>query len=258
MPVIKRLKLFLRQNYGYGPLLGLLLTIAGIAAGYEGHPYWLTLLVGVGTSVIAAALVTLLSPTSDEMYKQFLALGIRELWPSRREVPSNNSCEWLGKTRKNCTLLGVAHGEWRRDDRFEPALRQCLQRDEVEVNIMFLDPNSPLAVARAAEEQRDTPATIRDSIKIIWGIRNGLDGNCRHRFRLYVYDSTPSSGTTRIDDFMIVTHYLAGYPNRTSPAFKIDDLGQDSLFGVFQTNIDKICEKNSTIEITEGNVDMYT
>ncbi len=167
---MKRLKLFLRQNYAYGPLLGLLLTLAGIWAGYQGHPYWLTLLVGVGTSVIAAALVTLLSPASDEMYQKFLALGIRDLWPSRKDVPPNNWCEWLGKTRKNCTLLGVAHGEWRRDDKFEPALRQCLGRDGVEVNILFLDPNSALAKARAAEEQRDTPATIRESIRIIWGI----------------------------------------------------------------------------------------
>ncbi len=57
---------------------------------------------------------------------------------------------------------------------------------------------------------------------------------------------------------MIVTHYLAGYTNRTSPAFKVDDLGQDSFFGVFQTNIDKIRKKDSTIEITGGNVETYT
>jgi hypothetical protein len=256
--VIKRFKLFLRQNYGYGPLLGLLLTVAGIVAGYNGHPYWLTLLVGVGTSLIAAAVVTLLSPTSDEMYQEFLALGIRELWPSRRDVPFQNWCDWLSKTRKNCTLLGVAHGEWRKDEKFVPALRQCLGRDGVTVNILFLDPNSPLAEARAAEEQRDTPRTIRDSIKIVWEIRNSLDAASRHRLHLYVYDSTPSSGATRIDDFMIVTHYLAGYPNRTSPAFKIDDLGQDSLFGVFQMNIDRICEKDSTIEITGANIEKYT
>jgi hypothetical protein len=255
---VRRIRLFLRRNYGYGPLLGLLLVIGGVEAGYHGHPYWLTFLVGIGTSVIAAALVTLLSPTSDEMYQQFLALGIRDIWPSRRDVPPANWCEWLGQTKKNCTLLGVAHGEWRNDERFEPALRACLIRDDVHVRILFLNPNSTLAQARAGEEQRDTPTTIRDSIRIMSEMRLRLAEPLRGRLHLYVYDSTPSSGATWVDDFMIVTHYLAGYPNRTSPAFRVVDVGQDSLFGVFGMNIRRILDRASTVEITEANIAEYT
>lgn len=253
---MKRVKLFLRQNYGYGPLIGLLLAVGGVEAGYHAHPYWLTLMVGVGTSLLAASLVAFLSPANDEMYQKFLALGIRDMWPSRRDVPPGNWTDWLGRASKHCTLLGVAHGEWRNDERFEPALRQCLVREEVQVHIFFLDPNGGLAAARAREEQRDTPATIRNSIRIIWTLRPRL-GPGSERLHLYVYDSTPSSGATWIDDFMIVTHYLAGYPNRTSPAFRVQDLGQDSLFGVFKMNIEKIREKPSTVEITEENVARY-
>ena len=253
-----RIKLFLRRNYGYSPLIGLLLAIGGIAAGYYGHPYWLTLFVGVGTSLIAAGVVTFLSPASDEMYQRFLALGIRDMWPSRRDVPNDNWCRWLRGTSKSCTLLGVAHGEWRNDERFEPALQECLARNAVEVRILFLDPNSNLAKSRANEEQRDTPATIKTSIRIIWNeIRPRLHPELQDRLHLYVYDSTPSSGATWVDDFMIVTHYLAGCPNRTSPAFRVEDLGADSLFGVFKRNIEKITEKPSTVEITEENVATY-
>jgi len=237
---LKRIRRFLRQNYGYGPLIGLLLAIGGVSAGYNGYPYWSTFLIGVGTPVIAAGLVTLLSPSADEIYQQFLALGIRGLWPSRRDVPPRNWCEW------------------RNDEKFGPALINCLRRKDVEVKILFLNPNSGLAAARAREEQRDTPATIRESIRLIWSIRNGLALNLRQRLRLYVYDSTPSSGATWVDDFMIVTHYLAGYPNRTSPAFRVEDLGPDSLFGIFKMNIERICEKESTIEIHERNIGQYT
>jgi hypothetical protein len=255
--VRKRIKLFLRQNYAYGPILGLLLTIVGIVTGYNGHPYWLTLLVGIGTSLIAAGLVTLLSPTSDEMYQQFLALGIRELWPSRREVPPRNWCDWLARASKACTLLGVAHGEWRNDERFHASLERCLGRN-VEVKMLFLNPTSDLARSRATEEQRDTPATIRESIRIIWGLRSRLSAEHQRLLRLYVYDSTPSSGTTWIDNFMIVTHYLAGYPNRTSPAFRVEDLGEESLFGVYKMNLERIQDKDSTVEITEANVARFT
>ncbi len=253
-----RIKLFLRRNYVYSPIIGLLLAIGGIVCGYYGHPYWLTLLVGIGTSLIAAGIVTFLSPTNDEMYQDFLALGIREIWPSRRDVPPDNWCRWLRGTSKSCMLLGVAHGEWRNDDRFEPALQHCLEKGDVNVHILFLDPNSDLAKARAKEEQRDTPATIRTSIRIIWKeIRTRLDPEARDRLHLYVYDSTPSSGATWVDDFMIVTHYLAGYPNRTSPAFRVEDLGAESLFGVFKTNIERIKQRSSTVEITEQNVANY-
>jgi hypothetical protein len=255
---VGRIKLFLRRNYAYGPLVGLLLAIGGVAAGYYGHPYWLALLTGVGTSVIAAGLVIFLSPASDELYQSFLALGIRDMWPSRRDVPPDNWCRWLRGAKKSCTLLGVAHGEWRKDDKFEPALRECLDRNGVEVHILFLDPNCNLAQARAEEEQRDTPDTIRTSIRIIWrDIRARLRSDLRSRLHLYVYDSTPSSGATWVDDFMIVTHYLAGFPNRTSPAFKVEDLGAESLFDVFRMNIERIKKKPSTVEITEDNVDTY-
>jgi hypothetical protein len=254
---VKRIKLFLRQNYAYGPILGLFLTFGGIAAGYNGHPYWLTLLVGIGTSLIAAGLVTLLSPTSDEMYQRFLGLGIRELWPSRSDVPHGNWCDWLSRAKKTCTLLGVAHGEWRKDRKFQAALETCLGRG-VEVKILFLNPTGELARARAREEQRPTSETIKESIRIIWELRSRLSVQHQRLLKLFVYDSTPSSGTTWIDGFMIVTHYLAGYPNLTSPAFRVDDQGDDSLFGIYKMNLERIQMKDSTVEITEANVARFT
>lgn len=253
-----RIKQFLRRNYGYGPLIGLLSVIGGFTAGYHGHPYLLVFFVGIGNSLIAGSVAAFLSPVHDQMYQKFLALGIRDMWPSRRDVPPDNWCKWLAETCHSCTLLGVAHGEWRKDEKFEPALRNCLDKKHVEVRILFLDPNSKLAEARAKEEQRDTPDTIRMSIKIMWNdIRSHLRSELQERLRLYVYDSTPSSGATWVDDFMIVTHYLAGFPNRTSPAFKVENLRTECLFEVFKGNIEKIMQQASTVEITEENIAKY-
>jgi hypothetical protein len=256
---VGRIKLFVRRNYGYGPLIGLVSLFVGFTAGYHGHPYTLVFFVGIGNSLIAGSIAAFLSPVHDEMYQKFLALGIRDMWPSRKAVPDEHWCKWLKETSKSCTLLGVAHSEWRKDDKFESALKSCLDRKGVEVHILFLDPNSVLAQARANEEQRNTPDTIKTSIKIIWNdVRAGLRPDVRVRLHLYVYDSTPSSGASWFDDFMIVTHYLAGYTNRTSPAFRVQDLGPDSFFDVFKMNIERIKEKDSTVEITEENVASYT
>src|SRR5204862_5923749 len=107
---LKRIRRFLRQNYGYGPLIGLLLAIGGVSAGYNGYPYWSTFLIGVGTPVIAAGLVTLLSPSADEIYQQFLALGIRG--SGHRGVTFHHviGVSGLGKLQNNALFLGVAHG----------------------------------------------------------------------------------------------------------------------------------------------------
>jgi hypothetical protein len=77
--------------------------------------------------------------------------------------------------------------------------------------------------------------------------------------KLYVYSATPSSGMTWIDDFMLVTHYLAGFANVVSPAFLIEPIKlkseRQNLFSIYAENVRKLEE--SAVEITETNVDQY-
>lgn len=71
----------------------------------------------------------------------------------------------------------------------------------------------------------------------------------KERLKLYVYNATPSSGTLCFDDFMIVTHYLAGFPNVTSPALLIEpvktETGQRNLYDIYIENLNKVEESFS-------------
>jgi hypothetical protein len=130
--------------------------------------------------------------------------------------------------------------------------------------MLFLDPFSEAARLRAEEEREDTTKIIRKSIAIIWGIRKNLKKErpeLSGRLKLYVYNATPSSGVTWIDKFMVATHYLAGFPNLTSPALFVEPSKpgeeESNLYEIYADNIRHIRERNSTLELTEENIGKY-
>src|SRR5207244_3053631 len=105
------------------------------------------------------------------------------------------------------------------------------------VKILFLNPNQLAVVLRAREEargkhSRTTQDVIKESIRRVWEIRESLKPGVKEHLRLYVYDATPSCGLTWVDDQMIVTHYLAGSVDLTSPAvlLKPAKIGTGGLF----------------------------
>jgi len=244
-------------------LVGLLLTAAGVILGLwtPPHLYSSGILLSVGCSIMGAAIVTRLSPVSDKAFQKFLSLGIEDVYPSRSDVEPRQWVRWLRRAKRSCVLLGIAHGNWRRDDDFEGALVERL-RNNVDVKIIFLDPNRTAAGLRALEDKkRDTKHEIKTSISILWRIRQGLAQELRAKLRLFVYEATPSLGITLIDDkFMIATHYLAGSTNLTSPALLLEPgmfEGESSdLFDIYAKNLQSI-EQEFSVEITEENVRNY-
>jgi hypothetical protein len=244
-------------------LVGAVFTLVGVIAGlwHPPHLYTSGFCVSVGSSIIAAAIVNSLSPINQEAFYKFLSLGIEDVYPSRGDVEPRQWVRWLRRARRSCVLLGIAHGNWRRDEDFEGALIERL-RNNVEVKIIFLDPTCTIANVRAKEDKRrDTKHDIRTSIQILWRIRQSLPPELRPRLRLFVYEATPSLGLTWIDEtFMVATHYLAGSTNLTSPALLLEPGRSQNeslgLYDVYARNLQSIEQEFST-EITEENVNVY-
>lgn len=237
---------------------GVLVASGGALAWHSGRigPIGGSLLIGIGSSAIAAAIVAYLGPFSESAYRRFISLGIDKVWPSREAVNPRDWVDWLGSATDKCILLGIAHGEWCKDRRFPSALRDCLERC-VRVKIFFLDPDSGAATLRSSEEsqKRITTDAIKESIKFVWELRNELAAGVRNRLGIYVYRATPSCGLTWIDEFMVVTHYLAGLSNRTSPALLVKPpyfgMGS-SLYSIYAENMQNI--ENLSEEVTLKNL----
>ena len=256
----------LRRFFGipaanYVLLAGVVLISVGGVFALQGWGYRASVISGVGGSLVAAAIVTLLSPANSEEFQTFKSLGIRFIKLNRNKIDGDNWCRWIRDARQHCTMLGIAHHGWCGDGEFPEAVRLGVGRG-VDIKFFFLNPLGALADQRAKEDlraARNTKQEIRDSIRFMWQLKSGLPPEVRGHFKLFIYEATPSSGTTWVDEFMIVTHYLAGFPNVTSPTLtvvpaKSTEQGKHDLYDIYRENVRKIEEKFAT-EITETNID---
>jgi len=217
-----------------------------------------SLIVGVGSSILAAAIVACLSPANEAGYRKFVSFGIVDMWSSRNAI--KDWVEWMETARETCVLFGVAHRGWCQDKRFEPALKERLKHG-VAFRILFLDPCCKAAEVRAREEEgtRNTQEKIRKSIEDMWRIRESLAESQKPQLRIIVYNATPSCGLTWVDQQMLVTHYLAGLPDETSPALLLTrpQVGMErSLYDVYADNLEKIIEKKCRF-VDENNVSEF-
>jgi hypothetical protein len=166
---------------------------------------------------------------------------------------------WLTQAKRRCILLGQAHGEWCYDPGFQPALVDRLT-NRVQIEMFFLKPEGLAAQLRQTEDSignRNTKQRIQGSLREVWRIRSSLEPSVRGYLTLYVYDATPSLGLTWIDDFMVVTHYLASRTNRTSPCLVVESgPGSDTLYAVYAENVDRI-RADFSKEITNDNIETF-
>lgn len=241
-------------------LLGLVLATGGETLAVTNHPNWATLLTSVGCSLIAAALVTYLSPASVEVFQKFMDLGVSNLWSSRGDIPPTHWVAWVRQAHERFTEIGISNNGWCRDHAFPEAVKHRL-RQGVTVKMFFLNPMTELARVRATEDTgRNTIQTIKISIKRMWDIRESIEEEAiKQNFHLFVYAQTPSFGATWIDDFMIVTHYLPGFANLTSPALLVKPVSTTEevtdLYRVYADNCKMI--EQAAIEITTENIAQY-
>jgi len=221
-----------------------------------------SLLVSVGAAIIAAAIFAYLTPFNEPAFRRFLSLGIEYVWPSRRAVGEKYWVDRLHGAEEKCVLLGIAHEGWCNDKRFAPTLYERLGHGLL-FKMFFLNPESTAAALRATEEKglkngRDTQHQIRQSIQTMWDSRRGLESGLRDRLRLYVYTATPSCGLMWIDQTMLVTHYLAGLPDVTSPALLLEppQSGMEgSLYNSYAKNLEEM--EKSSILIVDENVHQF-
>lgn len=239
--------------------LGLVVTIGGALAW---HYNWIgtirgSLTIGVGASILAAAIVAYLSPASEAGYRKFISFGIVDMWSSRRAI--KGWVDWMETAQETCVLFGIAHGGWCEDGRFESALKERLNHG-VSFRVLFLNPNCQAAAIRAREETgRNTEEKIRKSIREVWKIRESLTPAQRGQLRLFVYEATASCGLTWVDQKMVVTHYLAGLADETSPALFLTrpEIGMErSLYDVYANNLEEIIQRMSR-PVDESNIQEF-
>src|SRR5579864_5109594 len=117
-------------------LIGIVAMLLGWVAAAQCLPNLSTVLFSVGCSLIAAALVALLSPSTDEVYGKFRRLGIFDLEPSRDDIVKSQWVRWLRRARRRFVEIGISNSGWLGDPDFLSVLEDRL-RKKVEVKMFF-------------------------------------------------------------------------------------------------------------------------
>jgi hypothetical protein len=258
---------FRMHSQGVAFWLGLILAAAAALLWHRKliGDIWGSFLVGVSAAILAAAVVAYLSPFNEPAFRRFLSFRIEYVWLKRQDIDGKYWVDRLNGAEEKCILLGIAHGGWCGDEKFLPTVHERLQHN-VMFKMLFLNPNSKAAELRAAEElrqneksKRDTREAIRKSIQEMWSFRQQkLEPGLRDRLRLYAYEATPSCGLAWIDKKILVTHYLAGLPDVTSPALLVASPEGEmewSLYNIYAKNLEEI--ENQSIMIAEDNIEQF-
>jgi hypothetical protein len=202
-------------------LFGILFLVGGCIVQPDTPPG--IILLGLATSLIAAVALALAAIEQEEFAQRILDLGVQSIFDNRnKDIDDDMWTDLLRRTKREFRVLGMAnHGylnspEAKRET--EEALKKALDRKKAEVEFLWLDPEHQLAELREKEEgkrglRRDTCA----SIIFFWEIREQLTDEQKKRFSMRSYDAVPTCGLSWADDYMVVTHYLAGQLNLRAP-----------------------------------------
>ena len=211
---------FGQLRLGVSGLIGLLLLTIGVAADPLSGVG--VVFVSLGTGALASTVVAAIALEREDFAQTVLGLGIQEVFHDRALTFDNAFWNSLIETAKRrFAVLGCAnHGYLRnqviREDT-ERAVVDAVRRD-VEVEILWLDPESHLAHLREESEgSRRTRDETVESIEFFWAIRERLNDPERSRLRLAEHEAMPTCGITWSDDLIIVSHYLAQELNLESP-----------------------------------------
>ncbi len=176
----------------------------------------------IGSTFLASSIFIYITADRSDLVSHIAQLGVQEAFADRRSALTNAAWTMMiTNSRARYRVLGVAnHGYIRAEN--EQQTREALQRalsNKVEVEILWLDPASDFMSQREAEEgKRETKADAISAIEWFWNLKTKeLKPEDAKRLTLATYNALPTCGITWVDDYLVVTQYLASEPDKTCP-----------------------------------------
>lgn len=213
------LKLLNRRNLQIAIGLGAISTILANALVW---PHLLTAtLLAIGGAVLAAAILAYLALPTEEIAQYLWDRGLSDVFLNRRnDLPTEFWLGLINKSRHHFKTLGPAHHGYLSDhdtrEAFNAAFRNAINRG-VEIELLWLKPESDEAKIRESEEGRDTRWDAVDAMEFFSGFKAQVAAKPTGRLTMWEYVATPSCGIVWADNQVVVTHYLSPKPNLFAP-----------------------------------------
>lgn len=209
-----------RWSIGFGALAGLVLLV--VAAFLRPATWVPDLSLAAGASLVAAAAFVFLALPKDEFVERLGDLGLENVFLNRdKEFGDNDWLDFVKGAKHHYRVLGTGnHGyinSTASAEKFGPAFRDAIERRRVEVELLWLNPESELAARRENEERRGTRSDAIEAMEWFFNLRQSLNDAGKQRLALLEYEQTPACGIVWADDRIVVTQYLPGRANLFEP-----------------------------------------
>jgi hypothetical protein len=257
---------FLRRNRSKTTFILILCGILSLLLATQLNPQkdggWKESLYGVGSALVAAGLVAILTMESDiaqliapvaamKMGDTCRELGIREFFQDRSQMGDEFWSKLIEQAKDKYTVLGVASHRYistaANRSTFSELLRSAVTRG-VDVTFYFLDPTSEYARLRNSEESRNTTREIVEAVEWLFGMKNELPAKGKAKLKLYTYVDLPTIGITRADNMFVIAHYLARELNAVAPGMILQGDESRPLLKKYGQNLTEI--SSSATELT--------
>ncbi len=175
----------------------------------------------IGGALIAAAVLAYFALPKDEFVERLWDLGIINLFMRRaKDIADDDWVQFVTTARHHYRVLGAGnHGYLSSEptaEKFHSAFQYAIANHHIDVEILWLNPQTQLAERREAEERRDTRFDSVEAIDWFYALAESLGADKPH-LRLFEYESTPSCGIVWADDRLIVTQYLPAQADLFAP-----------------------------------------
>lgn len=200
-----------RWGIAIGGIAGVLLIVLGTIL--SPSTWAVSIVLTVGGALIAAAALAYLALPRDEFVERMWDLGLVNAFINRaKDTTDDDWVRLVRKTRHYYKVLGAGnHGYLHSDksqDEFRQAFTDVIVNHQVQVEILWLNPQSPLALRREREENRSLRYDAVDAMEWFFNFQQALPTANRTQLGLFEYEATPACGIVWADDRLIVTQYL--------------------------------------------------
>lgn len=233
-------------------LLGTVFVILGILFIGKSKSEISTILVSVGTSLIASAIVSYLS--SIYIYNRRQGKELCELWGLESIIESrdrmNERVDEHLKEAKD-TLDIIAYGLKSMRDSKDSMIRDRLAHG-LKIRIITVDPSVEQLKQRDIDEGKIPGSTV-DSIKQLCRWAYKLSKKKKGNVKIWFLKTLPTEVYFRVDDYIYVGPYQIGRESQRSITMEYYDNGKSNGkgFKYYQEYFEKVMEGAEEVDLTE-------
>lgn len=212
---------------------------------FEGISKYETIMLSIGTSIIAASIVSFLDMLRGEMVQEvyqnveeiIISGGIDRIY-KRRDLDEYN--DLVNQSKKSIDITGYSLRGFYESNK-EVLIEKCKENKDFIVRILLVDPDSQFSIKRDIEENEEGSKLFKETYNNLIKWSKKVDN-----IQIRLLDAPLSDMLYRIDDVMYTGPYFYKTSSKETYTNKLKKKGW--LFEAYQNNFDRMWKDAKNVD----------